>query len=327
MSRRAQFVLAAMALVVGSVTVYTVVSALQGAKRTVRVAYCANVSCLPFFVAVQRGYFDDAHITVKAEESFRADAVIREGLVGGYRVDAAMGLSFASYVAAEADAPGQLRLYMPCVEDAANHASKLLVGKDADISSIDQLAGKRVGACNLSGHVLCLRLLMARASPTASEWEVTEERNDCQVQTLATAWIDAALSVEPYGTKAIHEQVADVLVEDPLRRYVCDPFPAAASCFGARFVRSKPRLAAEFAQVLLRAVKDIREDPVGALSALPEYTGVEAELMPEVGLYTWWLPGEEDVKALQRLADLLAEEKLIGSRVDVTQMLWSPEGE
>jgi len=303
------------------ITMISLSSCTKDKSQHVRIAYLPSSSCLPLFVAVEKGYFKEAGIDVELLRFGATNDALNAVLAG--RADGTPGFGISSFCAIEAKTPGSLKIYMPCAEDEHNYANNLLVPAKSPIQSLEQLSGKKVGTFTSSTQTLYLKLIMAKALPAGKEWQIVQVEDKLQLQALAANQFDALFAIEPIGTKAVSEGVARVLVANPRGKYLYSPFPAGANCFSSEFIKSKPELAAKVAQVFVKAVKDIRNDPRAARMILTKYASIEPAIADKVGLYTWWLPGEEDWTAVQHLANLLSENKLISTNVQVKDMIFN----
>lgn len=293
----------------------------QPKVNSVRIAYLPSSSCLPLFVALEKGYFQDAGIDVQTLRFTATNDALNAVLAG--RADGTPGFGLSSFCAIEAKAPGAIRVYLPCVEDQRNYANKILVPAGSPIKSIQQLNGKRIGTYTSSTQLLYLQLMMKNALPPGGRWKIVQVDEKLQLQALSSGQFDALFTVEPNGTRAVSEGIARVLVENPRCKYMFTPFPAGANCLSSSFVRSKPELAAKVAKVFVRAARFIQQNPDAARAILPRYTPVDRKVADRVGLYTWCLPGEEDYASLQRLADLLHRQGLLEKTVKIKDMWYS----
>lgn len=303
------------------VSFFNVAGCTKDKPAHVRMAYLPSSSCLPLFVAVEKGYFKEADIDVELLKFGATNDALNAVLAG--RADGTPGFGISSFIAIEAKTPGALKIYMPCVEDENNYANNLLVPNKSEIKSIEQLNGKKIGTFTSSTQTLYLKLIMAKVLPVGKEWQIVQVDDKLQLQALVANQFDALFAIEPLGTKAVSEGVARVLVANPRGKYLFSPFPAGANCFSSEFIKSKPELAGKVAQVFIKAVKDIRNDPKAARLILTKYAPIEPAIADKVGLYSWWLPGAEDWTAVQRLSDMLFDNKLITSRPQVKDMIYS----
>lgn len=288
--------------------------------QPVRIAYLPTTSCLPLFVALEKGYFKEGGINVEAIRFTGTNDAINAVLAG--RADGTPGFGLSTFFAIEAREPNSLKIYMPCVEDDENYANFLLVPKDSPITSIEELDGKKIGTYISSTQLLYLKLIMKKVLPEGHEWKILQVGSNLQIQALAAGQFDALFTLEPYATKAVKDGIARVLVANLRGKYIFSPFPAGANCFSASFVEQRQEVASKVAQAFAKAVIFIRNDPVAARAILPKYTPITADLTSEVGLYAWWLPGEEDFSALDKLSSLLSSQKLIDKTVKAQDMYW-----
>ncbi len=292
-------------------------------SNVVRIAYLPSSSGLPLFVGVEKGYFKEAGIDIELLKFGSTNDALNAVLAG--RADGTPGFGISSFCAIEASSPGSLKIYMPCAEDLNNYANNLLVPTNSNINSIDQLEGKKVGTFTSSTQILYLNLMMTKVLPNGKKWEIIQVDSKILLQALVANQFDALFAIEPDGTKAVKEGIARILVANPRCKYLFSPFPAGANSFSSDFIKSNPELADKVAKVFFKAIKDIRDNPTEARIILSKYAHIDTAIAKEVGLYTWWLPGEENWEAVQRLSDLLSDTKLITSRIQIKDMVYVPK--
>lgn len=207
----------------------------EAGKPSVRVGYIPFSNCLPFYVAVEKGYFSKKGLEVKPVKCNNSSIALNALLAG--QVDAIAGITFSSYWAAEQEEPGRLKLFLRHYEKPDDPFSYLLVPKKSEIKDPSELRGKRVGTYTGVSQLLYLRLFLKKLGMEPDkDVKIIQVGSQLQIQALAAGQFDALFTVEPYGTIAVLKGVAKVLVASPRTKYIQDPFWGGAAAVTAAYL-------------------------------------------------------------------------------------------
>ncbi len=291
----------------------------------VRVGYIPFNNCLPFFTAIEKGYFSQQGLKVKPIRHNNSSEALNALIAG--RVDALAGITFSSYWAAEQEEPGRFKLFLRHYEKPDDPFSYLLVSKNSDIRSPLELRGKRVGTYTGVSQILYLRLFLKKIGlEPDKDVTIVQVGSDLQIQALVAGQYDALFTVEPYGTIAVLKGIAKVLIPSPRTQYIQDPFWGGAAAVTAKYLEKNKRIVSLLYGGMADGVRFIREDVGTAKSFLPKYTPMEPEVATKSGLYKWVLLDEEfPTEGLQDLVDVMVKERVLRKKVDAVSMLLTPE--
>lgn len=290
----------------------------------VRVGYIPFSNCLPFFVAVEQGYFQRRGVQVEPVKCNDSSEALNALLAG--QVDALAGITFSSYWAAEQEEAGRLKLFLQHYEKPDDPFSYLLVRKDSDITDPSQLRGKKVGTYTGVSQLLYLRLFLKKLNMEPDkDVQVLQVGSSMQIQALQADQFDALFTVEPYGSIAVLKGIAKVLVASPRTRYIQDPFWGGASAVTTVYLNKNKETVSKLYEAMAEGVRFIREDTEISKSYLPKYTPLEPPVASKSGLYKWVLLDEKfPMDGLQELADVMVSEGVLRNKVNVAAMLLGP---
>lgn len=297
----------------------------NGARATkVKIGYIPFSNCLPFFVAVENGYFSKRGIDVEPVRCHNSSEALN-ALVAG-EVDALAGVTFSTYWAAEQEQPGRLKLFLCHYETPDDPFSNLLVRKDSPLQNPTELRGKKVGTYTGVSQLLYLRLFLKKIGlQPDKDVQIVQVGSGLQIQALQARQFDALFTVEPYGTIAETKGIAKVLVASPRTRYIQNPFWGGASAVTADFLRDNKGVVSRLYEAMAEGVRFVRADVQKAKVFLPKYTPMQPDVAARSHLYKWLLMREPlDEDGLQKLADLMAEQKVLRRRIEATPMLLTP---
>jgi len=174
------------------------------------------------------------------------------------------------------------------ISGAANGGAILVARSDAAITSVADLAGKKVAIPQLGNtqHLSLLQLLSANGLATTSAGgtvDVYAVANSEIKSLMQTGGIDAALIPEPWGTRLIHEADAK-LVLDYNQIWLNGNYSTAVVIANKDFLTAHPDLAEKFLQAHADITNYINQNSAEAMatvnSRILELTG--ASLDPEI---------------------------------------------
>lgn len=291
-----------------------------------RVGYIPFSADLPFFVAMEKGFFAEQGIRLKLIRFTVSSECLNAEIAG--QIDAAMGNSLSALYAIEQKQPGALKIFLPMFETKENHVSHLLVRKDSSIGSVYDLKGKRIGTYTGSTQLLYLRLFLKSLDlDPDNDIQIVQIAPNLQVQALDAGQIDALFTIEPYTTMAVDQEIAEYLVRFA-RGKIMTPFPGGAFSFNAKTLKEQRATCSKLVSALEKASVFIQTHPAEAKRALAKYTPIDEGVAVKTGIYEWVPRGQLTpvlIKALQKEADLFAEHKLLDGRINVKHMLVLPQ--
>ena len=294
----------------------------------VKIAYLAsNVNALPLYLAIDKGYFKDAGLEVEPVK-FEAPNQILDALISG-NVDfgapsTAMGITAIS----QAKNPNTLKVFaLNGGAEPNNIDNVLLVKKDSTISTIKDLKGKKLGI--LSGiqfRTMAQDILASENLLFDKDVTMVELAIPLQLQALITGQIDAVLTLEPVKIIGEGQDAVKDLVIAPINKYITNPWYGGGGIVSVKFSQTNPNTTRKIISVFDKAIKEINSDPNTARQYLKNYTPLNEEQMkivplPIFKMYTDFQ--ESDISALQKFIDIFTEYKVIDSKIDVRQLLYS----
>lgn len=293
----------------------------EAGKVRVKVGYIPFSNCLPFYVAVEKGYFAERGLDVKPVRCNNSSDALNALIAG--QVDALAGITFSSYWAAEQEEPGRLKLFLRHYEKPDDPFSYLLVHKDSEIKDPKELRGKKVGTYTGVSQLLYLRLFLKKLGMEPDkDVKIVQVGSHMQIQALGAKQFDALFTVEPYGTITVLKGVGRVLVASPRTKYIQNPFWGGAAAVTKAYLDKNKKTASLLYEGMAKGVHFIRKDVEVAKSFLPKYTPLDPAVASKSGLYKWVLLDEKfPTEGLQDLANVMASEGVLRNKVDAIAML------
>jgi NitT/TauT family transport system substrate-binding protein len=285
---------------------------------TVRIGYLPLTANLPLFVALEKGFFKEAGISVVTMK-FESSNQMVDALVTG-RIDVETAASSSVTVTVGQKLADKIHIFMLNAFTPDDFLSCLLVKKDSAIMSPKNLEGKRIGV--FPGSTMRMYTEIILQSLGVKPADIIQLPPPTQLGALETGSVDAVMTLEPTGTLAETNGIARKLIAAPVETYVLNPWVAGTNSFSDEFVRGHGQEAASVRDVFYRAVDYIRENPIEAKKMMTKYTPVTEEaLASKLTIPHYWKLDEMQVAEFQKMADNLLDHKEIDTGVRVSDLI------
>jgi NitT/TauT family transport system substrate-binding protein len=292
----------------------------------IRIGYWPIAAGLPFYAAVELGYFKEAGVNVEPLK-FAGAQQIMEGMLSDRCDGSANGTGSANIAIGEIAAPGSFKIFCSNPSNAKNVLDEVIVPAGSTAKVMADLKGKRVGSGPGIQNVTLAKTVLERGGATGAT--VVELPIGQHVAALAAGQLDGCYTLEPTGTIGRMNGTTKVLEAGVIARYVLgDPmapwFGGSASLTSA-FIKKNPAEAKKFITAYAKGVAYVRSKPAEARQYLKGYTAIEGALTAEVPLAAYMMYDEfkpADVAHFQKFFDLFSEKGIFSSRLTVDSMLY-----
>jgi NitT/TauT family transport system substrate-binding protein len=292
----------------------------------IRVGYWPIAAGLPFYSAVELGYFKDAGLNVEVLK-FAGAQQIMEGMLSDRCDGSANGTGSANIAIGEIAQPGTFKIFCSNPSNAKNVLDEVIVPVASPARTMADLKGKRVGSGPGIQNVTLAKTVLERGGATGAT--VVELPIGQHVAALAAGQLDGCYTLEPTGTIGRLNGTTRVLEAGVIARYVLgDPmapwFGGSASLTSA-FIKKHPEEAKKFITAYGKGVAYVRSKSAEARQYLKGYTAIEGPLTSEVPLAAYTMYNEftpADVAHFQKFFDLFSEKGIFTSRLLVDSMLY-----
>ncbi|GAA4058654.1 ABC transporter substrate-binding protein [Nonomuraea soli] len=283
----------------------------SGPERTeLRVAVLPTPDAAPLYIALQRSFFEEEGLTVKAE-------IVDDGTRAVPRLAAGeLDLAIADYMTVFdlVDKGARLRVVADASQ-AGTGTAALMAQKDSGVTTIRELRGMKVAAPAGISTLLVEVTLKANGMEPDDVTMVRVPYPD-HPRALSEGRADASNAWEPYVTAV--EKAGGIKLADTVAGPTAD-FPVAGWVASDDWAAQHPRTMAAFQRALLKAQKLAAGDRRAVQDVLPTYTRIDAATAAAMVLPAY--PITLDVKRVQRVADFMAEFGHLKARLDVAPLM------
>ncbi|MES2186214.1 MAG: NrtA/SsuA/CpmA family ABC transporter substrate-binding protein [Pseudomonadota bacterium] len=321
-SRRRALQIGATAL--GALAAPAIVRAQPGPK--IRVGFWPVASGLPFFAAIEKGYFREAGLDVEPLKFASAQQVM-EAMLSGRAEGSANGTASAVLAIGAIAQPDLFKIFCTNPTNAKYILDEFIVAKDSPIKTLADLKGKRVASGPGIQNVTLAKVMLERAG--AGNVSVVELPIGQHVASLAAGQVDAAYTLEPTGTVGRLNGTTRTLEVGVVARYILGdpmaPWHGGSATLTSDFIKKNPEVAKKYIAAYRKGVDLVKSKPDEARPFLKGYTAIEGALTAEVPMsdymfYDQFKPA--DIAYFQKFFDLFTEKGIFEKKVPVAELLY-----
>ncbi len=317
-------ILKAGAAVVGAMGMPAIVRAQANPK--IRIGFWPVASGLPFFAAIEKGYFKEAGLDVEPLKFASAQQVM-EAMLSGRGEGSANGTASAVLAIGEIAQPGLFKIFCTNPTNAKYVLDEFIVAKDSPIKTLAELKGKKVASGPGIQNVTLAKVMLERAG--AGAVAVQELPIGQHVAALAAGQVDACYTLEPTGTIGRLNGTTRTVEVGVVAKYILGdamaPWHGGAASLTSEFIKKNPEVAKKFIAAYKRGVDLVKTKPAEARPFLKGYTAIEGPLTSEVPMSDYMYYNEfkpADVAYFQKFYDLFTEKGIFDKKVVVDSLLY-----
>ena len=321
-SRR--LLLQAGAAVLGTLAMPAIVRA--QARPKIRIGYWPVAAGLPFFAAIEKGYFKEAGLDVEAIKFAGAQQVM-EAMLAGRSDGSSNGTGSANLAIGEIAQPGLFKIFATNPSNAKFVLDEFIVPKDSPVKTMADLKGKKVASGPGIQNVTLAKTMLERAGAAGAT--VIELPIGQHVAALVAGQVDACYTLEPTGTIGRMNGTTRVIEAGVVAKYILGdsmaPWHGGAASLTTEFIKKNPDVAKKFIAAYTRGIELVRTKPAEARTFMKGYTAIEGALTSEVPLASYMLYNEfkpSDVAYFQKFYDLFNEKGIFDKKVLVDGLLY-----
>jgi NitT/TauT family transport system substrate-binding protein len=298
------------------------------AADQVKVGVFPVSSALPFFVAVERGYFAEQGIEPVPTRLASSTLIIQSFLSGDLETASALVTTEAFNVNLMTK---NTILYLSINgQNEQNRQETFVVRKGLDASTIKDLKGKATKIMSASGPAnvaFAKAVLKANGLEEGKDYTMTDLALNLHVSAMTAGTFDAGFTLEPAGTMLKANGGAAELEGGVIATYILGRKDAmvfaAGGAITTKFAKERPDVARRYAIAWRKAIETIDRDP-STRDALKVNTSVPPELVMKVGLPKFVMADQvttQNMADFQKYMDFATAQGIVKGQVDVTKYL------
>jgi NitT/TauT family transport system substrate-binding protein len=296
-------------------------------EKKLTIGYWPIAAGLPFYAAMEKGFFKQAGINVEAVKFASPNQVV-DAMVAGRIDGCANGTAITVLALADAQMPGSIKFTCMNFANEKYILDQFIVPINSTVTSISELAGKKV-ACGpgINNVTLTKAILQGNGITNA---QVIELPITQILPALASGQIDGAYVLEPSAVIGKQQKISKSIGAGVVSKYVLGdnlPWFGGAAALLTKTFKEKADMVPKYLKAYAAGVEYVRKNGLEANQYLKGYTAIEGDLAKEVpisGYVTYDEVRGNDVKALQRLFDVFADRKVFEKQIPALNLLYKP---
>ena len=297
------------------------------AQDKVKMGLFIASSAMPYFIAVDRGYFKAENLEVEGIP-LATHPLIVQALVKG-DLDTASNLLSLEGANINALRPGTANYFsINCQNTKYQLEAFVVSAKNTAIKTLRDLKGQRIMVAPGPGNLFVAKgVLKAIGLEDGRDYTMQEQPMAQHIPGMQSGQFEVAYSLEPVVSMLVHLNIARRLEAGVIATHMLGRPDACAvlagGVMGGKFLSERPQVAERFARAWAKALKDGNDDPK-ARDLLSKHMNTAAEIAQTVPFSRYYMVRELSAAQLadfQKLVDMATDAGLVRSKIDVKSFL------
>jgi NitT/TauT family transport system substrate-binding protein len=296
------------------------------AQDKVKVGVFPVSSSLPYFVALERGFFKEQNIEPEMVRLIGGPPNVAAMITN--QIDASAVLVTIEGINADIKKPGVAMYISLNSQNKTYQMEQFVVRKGYPANSLKDLKGAKIMSAPGPANVTMAKAALAAAGLKEGDYTIDQLDMAQHVGVMQAGTFDAGYTLEPNASTMRKLGVARTIEAGVIAHYVLgDPNANAfvAGCaLTSDFIKSRPEVAKRFAAAWAKATHLINTDPQEARKHLIKNTFTPADVADTVPMIRYYMAGEltaKDKADFQKFIDFSVQTGTLPEKVDVTKYL------
>lgn len=302
--------------------------AVAQAPDKVKVGVFPILSSLPYFVALDLGYFKELNIEPETITLMGGPPNIAALITN--QIEVASVLVMLEALNANVKKPG-VAMFVAVNGQNVNHRMEQFVvrsGLADKVKSLEDFKGLKLMSAPGPANIDTAKGILAKVGLKDGDYTIDQLDMGQHVNAMKAGTFDGGYTLEPAATIMNKLGVAKTVEGGLIAKYVigdplADPF-AAGCAFTSDFIAKRPDVARRFAQGWARAIDFINKDPQAARQHLLKNTMTPADVVNDVPMLGYVMVKDmtpKQIDDLQKFADFGQQIGVVPEKVDVRKYL------
>ena len=311
---------------VAGLTLASALALPAAAQDKVKVGVFPVASTLPYFVAIERGFFKEANIEVETTRLIGGPPNVAAMITN--QIDAAAVLVTIEGMNANLKKPGVAMYISLNSQNKTYQMEQFVVRKGFAAKSLKDLKGAKIMSAPGPANVTMAKAALAAAGLKEGDYTIDQLDMGQHVNAMTAGTFDAGYTLEPNASTMRKLGVATTLETGVIARYVLGDPEADAYVGGcaltSEFIKSRPDVAKRFTAAWAKAVDFITKNPKEARQYLLKNTFTPPDVVDTVPMIKYVMAKNltaKDKAAYQKFIDFSVTTGTLPEKVDVTKYL------
>jgi NitT/TauT family transport system substrate-binding protein len=296
------------------------------AADVVKVGFSKSSNAMPYFVAVQKGYFKEAGIELEPVV-IAVNTLMQTSLIAN-QIDAAIGLLAVEGMTGNIAKPGSINYFALNAQTSTHRMEQFVARKDFPAKTIADFKGAKLVSAPGIGNVALAKAALAQAGLKDGDYTLDQLDPTQHINVLMSGQFDGAYTLEPGGTMINEKGIGRTIMAGVIAKTILgDPEANAyvsGSAYSEKFLKERRDVAARFAKAFSKAIAFIEANPVEARKTLIGNTAIADDIVPKMPIIKFTMVSdltEKDKANLQAYINFAAKIGAMKSAIDVKPYL------
>ena len=296
------------------------------AQDKVKVGVFPVSSTLPYFVAVERGFFKEQNIETEMVRLIGGPPNVAAMITN--QIDAAAVLVTIEGMNANIKKPGVAMYISVNSQNKTYEMEQFVVRKGIEAKSLADLKGKKIMSAPGPANVTMAKAALAAAGLKEGDYTIDQLDMGQHVNVMQAGTFDAGYTLEPNASTMRKMGIASTIEAGVIAHYVLGDPNANAFVGGCAltsdFIKNRPDVAKRFTAAWEKAVRLINENPNEARKHLAKNTFTPDDVVDTVPMIRYFMAKDltaKDKADYQKFIDFSVKAGTLTENVDVTKYL------
>ena len=296
------------------------------AQDKVKVGLFPTASSLPYFVAIERGFFKEQNIEPETTRLIGGPANI--GAMISNQIEVSIVLVTLEAMNANLKKPGVANYIGVHSQNKTYQMEQFVVRKGFPAEKLADLKGARIMSAPGPANVVAAKAVLAKVGLKEGDYTIDQLDMGQHVNVMTSGTFDAGYTLEPQASTMRKLGVARTLEAGVITKYILgnesgNAFAAGCAITGD-FIKGRPDVARRFAAVWQKAIRFVNENPQEARKHLAKNTLTPDDVVDTVPLVRYFMAGDlsaANKAEFQKFIDFATETGMLPEKVDITKYL------
>jgi NitT/TauT family transport system substrate-binding protein len=296
------------------------------AQDKVRVGVFPVSSTLPYFVALERGFFKERNIEPEMVRLIGGPPNVAAMITN--QIDASAVLVTIEGMNANLKKPGVAMYISVNSQNRTYQMEQFVARKGYQATSLKDLKGAKIMSAPGPANVTMAKAALAAVGVKEGEYSIDQLDMGQHVNAMTAGTFDAGYTLEPNASTMRKLGVARTIEAGVIARYVLGDPDANAFVGGCAlttdFIQGRPEVAKRFAAAWAKAVDLINTNPQEARRHLLKNTFTPEDVVDTVPMIRYFMAGDltaKDKADFQKFIDFSVQTGTLSDKIEVTKFL------
>jgi NitT/TauT family transport system substrate-binding protein len=298
----------------------------SAAQDKVKVGVFPVSSTLPYFVAVERGFFKERNIETEMVRLIGGPPNVAAMITN--QIDAAAVLVTIEGMNANIKKPGVAMYISVNSQNKTHQMEQFVVRKGFNATSLRDLKGAKIMSAPGPANVTMAKASLAAVGLKEGDYSIDQLDMGQHVNAMTAGTFDAGYTLEPNASTMRKLGVATTIEAGVIAHYILGDPQANAFVGGCAltsdFIKSRPDVAKRFAAAWEKAARLINENPAEVRKHLVKNTFTPEDVVDTVPMVRYFMANDltdKDKADYQKFIDFSVQAGTLEQKIDVTRYL------